>query len=81
MVELKEPKHEEISPFEIEKLILRSSERAGIQSLKQESVYSQLSEGWMDAKASLYKIAKDKIFIADDQHINIEVLKEHFEQL
>jgi len=33
----------------------------------------------MDAKASMYKIAQDKIFIADDQHINIEVLKQHFE--
>jgi len=43
------------------------------------SPYSILSEGWMDAKASMYKIAQDKIFIADDQHINIEVLKQHFE--
>ena len=40
---------------------------------------SVLSDGWMDAKVSYYSTAKDKIFIADDQHINIEVLKEHFD--
>ena len=35
----------------------------------------------MDAQASFFKIPSEKIFVADDQHVNIEVLKEHFEGL
>ena len=59
-----------------------SNSNQNVESIEQKgSDNSILSAGWMDAEASYLKNPIDKIIIADDQHINIEVLQQHFESL
>ena len=53
-----------------------SNSNQNVESIEQKgSDNSILSAGWMDAEASFLKNPIDKIIIADDQHINIEVLQ------